>query len=99
MSWPRATGVVLLLCSLGAAPVFTWRDRVAEAAGPAAAKTKAQARPVPGAYVAPSNDRRGVGVELQVLDLHLELAWFESVPVSPGRRLVLSWLARAPRAE
>ena len=31
------------------------------------------------------------------MHLHIELAWFESVPVSPGRRLVFSWLAGAPR--
>jgi hypothetical protein len=91
MSWPRTVGVLLLLGSLGAAPVFTWRARVAEAAAPGG--------PVPDAHIAQSNGRRGVGVELQVMDLHLELAWFESVPVSPGRRLVLSWLARAPRDE
>jgi hypothetical protein len=101
MSRPRAIGVLLLLGSLGAAPVFGWRAYVEEGAGPVltAPKPVATAGPVPGAHVVPSNCRRGVGVELQVMDLHLELAWFESVPVSPGRRLVLSWLARAPRGE
>jgi hypothetical protein len=91
MSWRRTIGALLILGSLGAAPVFTWRARGAEGGAPVG--------PVPGARLTQSNGRRGIGVELQVLDLHLELAWFESVPVSPGRRLVLSWLARAPRGE
>jgi hypothetical protein len=33
------------------------------------------------------------------MHLHIELAWFESVPVSPGRRLVFSWLASPTRDE
>ena len=91
MSWPRTVGVLLALGSLSVAPVLTWRARVAEAATPGG--------PVPGARIASANDRQGVGVELQVMDLHLELAWFESVPVTPGRRLVVSWLASGPRGE
>jgi hypothetical protein len=91
MSWPRTVGALLLLGSLSVAPVLTWRARVAEVAPPLG--------PVPGARIATANGRPGVGVELQVLDLRLELAWFESVPVTPGRRLIVSWLASRPRGE
>ena len=91
MSRPRTIAVLLVLGCLSAAPVLTWRAGVTAAPLPAG--------PVPGTHVASSNGRQGIGVELQVMDLRLELAWFESVPVRPGRRLVLSWLARRPRGE
>jgi hypothetical protein len=97
MSWLRAIGVLLLLGSLGAGSVLT--DRTGVAAEAVSGPRGSTPSPAADMHVAASNDRRGVGVELQVLDLHLELAWFESVPVSPGRRLVLSWLARGPRGE
>jgi hypothetical protein len=91
MPRPLTIGMLLVLGSLSAAPVLTWRAGGAEAMAPSG--------PVPGAHLASSNGRQGIGVELQVMDLHLELAWFESVPVSPGRSLVVSWLARGPRGE
>ena len=45
-----------------------------------------------------ANGRTGLGVEVEVMDLRLELAWFESGPISPGRRVVFSWL-RPSRGE
>jgi len=56
-------------------------------------------RPLISPRIAEANGRTGIGVELEVMNLHIELAWFEAVPVSPGRRLVFSWLATPPRAE
>ena len=36
---------------------------------------------------------------LEVMHVRIELAWFESVPITPGRRLVFSWLAEPTRGE
>jgi len=97
MSWPKTVGVVLVLASLGVAPALTWRARIADAAAPGVSLTDNRA--LAETRVATTNGRQGIGVELEVMNLHLELAWFESVPVSPGRRVVFSWLAGASRAE
>jgi hypothetical protein len=92
MTWMRRVGALLILAGFAVAPVLAWRTRTAEAAcrsGTPAADTRISA----------ANGRTGIGVELEVMNLHIELAWFESVPVSPGRRLVFSWLADPSRAE
>ena len=51
------------------------------------------------ARIATANGRTGIGVELEVLSLRIELAWFDAVPVSPGRRIVFSLLADASARE
>jgi hypothetical protein len=91
MNWPRTVGALVILAGLSAAPVLTTRARIVEAD---AASTGA----APDARIARANGRTGLGVELEVMDLRLELAWFESVPVTPGRRVVFSWL-RPSRGE
>ena len=91
MNWPRTAGVLLILAGLGAAPVLSTRARIVEAQA-------APAGPAPDARIARANGRTGLGVELEVMDLRLELAWFESVPITPGRRVVFSWL-RPSRGE
>jgi hypothetical protein len=86
MTWTRRLGALLILAGLAVAPALAWRTRIVEvpsAGGTAIADTR----------VSPANGRTGIGVELEVMHLSIELAWFESVPVSPGRRLVFSWLA------
>jgi hypothetical protein len=83
MPWTRRIGALLILAGLGAAPALAWRSRAADCAPPPAAA----------AAVGAVNDRTGLGVELEVLHLRIELAWFESVPVKPARRLVFSLLA------
>jgi hypothetical protein len=89
MNWPRTVGVLCILAGLSAAPVLTTRARIVEAeAAPAGA--------APGTRIARANGRTGLGVEVEVMDLRLELAWFESVPISPGRRVVFSWLRPSP---
>jgi hypothetical protein len=85
MNWPRTVGVLCILAGLSAAPVLSTRARIVEAeAAPAGA--------APEARIARANGRTGLGVELEVMHLRLELAWFESVPITPGRRVVFSWL-------
>jgi hypothetical protein len=95
MTWTRRIGALLILAGLGAAPALAWRSRSADCGGVGAAP----ARPAAAANVDPANDRTGLGVELEVLNLRIELAWFESVPVKPARRLVFSLLADPSRAE
>ena len=92
MTWTRRVGALLILAGLGAAPALAWRSRTADCTPP-------PARPVTAASLDGANDRTGLGVELEVLHLRIELAWFESVPLSPGRRLVFSWLAGPARGE
>jgi hypothetical protein len=90
MTWTRRLGALLILAGLAVTPALAWRARIVE--GPAPAGT-----PTAETRVTAANGRTGIGVELEVMHLSIELAWFESVPVSPGRRLVFSWLAGAPR--
>jgi hypothetical protein len=88
MPWMRRLTALLLLAGLAVAPALAWRSRCAPSparAAAAAAAGESRAHDV--------NDRPGFGVELEVMHLHIELAWFESVPFSPGRRLVFSLLA------
>jgi hypothetical protein len=92
MTWTRRTGALLLLAGLAVAPALAWRARSAEAGRAARAAAG-------DTYLDAANDRTGLGVELEVMHLRIELAWFESLPVSPGRRLVFSWLAEPPRGE
>jgi len=92
MTWMRRVGVLLLLAGLAVAPAFAWRARTVEKAcheGGTLSETRISA----------ANGRTGIGVELEVMTLHIELAWFESVPVSPGRKVVFSLLAGPSRAE
>ena len=91
MNWPRTVGVLIMLAGLSAAPVLSTRARIVEAEA-------APAGTAPETRVARENGRTGLGVEVEVMELRLELAWFESVPISPGRRVVFSWL-RASRGE
>jgi hypothetical protein len=91
MTWTRRVGALLLLSGLAVAPALAWRARTvpAGAGGAAIADTR----------ISEANGRTGIGVEVEVMNLHIELAWFESVPVTPGRRLVFSWLASPSRPE
>jgi len=90
MTWTRRVGALLLLSGLAVAPALAWRTRTVKAvAGPSIADTR----------IGETNGRTGIGVEVEVMSLHIELAWFESVPVTPGRRLVFSWLAAPSPAE
>jgi hypothetical protein len=91
MTWTRRVGALLLLSGLAVAPALAWRARTVKigGAGSAIADTR----------ISDANGRTGIGVEVEVMSLHIELAWFESVPVTPGRRLVFSWLADPSRAE
>ena len=89
MTWTRRVGALLLLSGLAVAPALAWRARTVKAAGSSIADTR----------IGEANGRTGIGVEVEVMSLHIELAWFESVPVTPGRRLVFSWLAAPPPAE
>jgi hypothetical protein len=91
MTWTRRLGALLLLAALCVAPALAWRGRTpADCGGRGAA---ADAR------FSAANGRTGIGVELEVLSLRIELAWFESIPVSPGRRLVFSLLANPTAGE
>jgi hypothetical protein len=92
MTWTRRLGALLLLSGLAVAPALAWRARTvkADCAGDSGlADTR----------ISDANGRTGIGVEVEVMSLHIELAWFESVPVTPGRRLVFSWLASPSRPE
>ena len=91
MTWTRRIGALLMLAGVAVAPALAWRSRCPEAVS--------SGTPVADTRISAANDRTGIGVELEVLNLSIELAWFESVPVSPGRRLVFSWLAGPARAE
>jgi hypothetical protein len=92
MPWTRRIGALLLLAGLAVAPALAWRTRIVGVPPPSGA-------PIADTRVTAANGRTGIGVELEVMHLSIELAWFESVPVSPGRRLVFSWLAGPSRAE
>jgi hypothetical protein len=92
MTWTRRIGALLILAGVAVAPALAWRSRTAEAPCPSGT-------PVADSRISTANGRTGIGVELEVMNLHIELAWFESVPVSPGRRLVFSWLASPSRGE
>jgi hypothetical protein len=92
MTWMRRVGVLLLLAGLAVAPAFAWRARTVEGAC-------REGGPLGETRISAANGRTGIGVELEVMTLHIELAWFESVPVTPGRRLVFSWLASPSRPE
>jgi hypothetical protein len=92
MIWTRRVGALLILAGVAVAPALAWRARLVEPTRPAGA-------PLADTRVSAANGRTGIGVELEVMHLSIELAWFESVPVSPGRRLVFSWLAGPSRAE
>ena len=92
MIWTRRVGALLILAGVAVAPALAWRARIVpppRSTGVSLADTRVSA----------ANGRTGIGVELEVMHLSIELAWFESVPVSPGRRLVFSWLAGPSRAE
>jgi hypothetical protein len=91
MTWTRRIGALLILAGLGAAPVLGWRSVAADCEPPAPRVTTARTDA--------ANDRTGFGVELEVLHFRIELAWFESVPVRPARRLVFSLLADPSRGE
>jgi hypothetical protein len=92
MTWTRRLGALLLLAALCVAPALAWRGRI-----PANCEQRPGA-PADARFSA-ANGRTGIGVELEVLSLRIELAWFESIPVSPGRRLVFSLLANPPAGE
>ena len=92
MPWTRRIGALLLLAGLAVAPALAWRTRIVEVPPPSGT-------PIADTRVTAANGRTGIGVELEVMHLSIELAWFDSVPVSPGRRLVFSWLAGPSRAE
>jgi hypothetical protein len=92
MTWTRRIGALLILAGLAVAPALAWRTRIVEA-------PPTSGRPIADTRVTAANGRTGIGVELEVMHLNIELAWFESVPVSPGRRLVFSWLASPSRTE
>jgi hypothetical protein len=85
MTWMRRGGALVLLAALAVAPALAWRARVTDAGDPR--------RRCGDTRLSATNGRTGIGVELEVVNLRIELAWFESVPISPGRRLVFSWLA------
>jgi hypothetical protein len=91
MTWTRRVGALLLLSGLAVAPALAWRARTVPAGASAAA--------IADTRISEANGRTGIGVEVEVMNLHIELAWFESVPVTPGRRLVFSWLASPSRPE
>ena len=91
MTWTRRVGALLILAGVTVAPAVAWRSRCPE---PGSSGT-----PIADSRINAANDWTGIGVELEVMHLSIELAWFESVPVSPGRRLVFSWLAGPSRAE
>jgi len=91
MTWTRRVGALLILAGVTVAPAVAWRSRCPEAGS--------SGTPVADTRIRAANDRTGIGVELEVMHLSIELAWFESVPVSPGRRLVFSWLAGPARPE
>jgi hypothetical protein len=92
MIWTRRVGALLILAGLAVAPALAWRARIVDVACSAGS-------PLADTRVSDANGRTGIGVELEVMNLSIELAWFESVPVSPGRRLVFSWLAGSSRSE
>jgi hypothetical protein len=94
MTWTRRASALLILAALAVTPALSLRaDRAA------AATEAADGRSIVDSRVASTNGRTGIGVELEVHALRIELAWFESVPISPGRRLVFSWLADPARGE
>jgi hypothetical protein len=86
MIWTRRVGALLILAGLAVAPALAWRARIVDVPPPCG-------RPIADTRVSAANGRTGIGVEVEVMNLSIELAWFESVPVSPGRRVVFSWLA------
>ncbi|MEO5820122.1 MAG: hypothetical protein ABIT71_06415 [Vicinamibacteraceae bacterium] len=92
MTWTLRVGALLMLAGMAVAPALAWRTRPAE-------PVRGTGTPVADTRIDAANGRTGIGVELEVMHLHIELAWFESVPVSPGRRLVVSWLAGPTRDE
>ena len=73
------------------APALAWRTRTVTAG--------AAGSPIADTRISAANGRTGIGVEVEVMSLHIELAWFDSVPVTPGRRVVFSWLASPSPAE
>jgi hypothetical protein len=91
MTWTRRIGALLILAGVAAPPALAWRSRcpMAGSSGTPTADTR----------ISEANGRTGIGVELEVMHLSIELAWFESIPVSPGRRLVFSWLANPAAGE
>ena len=91
MTWTRRIGALLILAGVAVAPALAWRSRCP--------MPRSSGTPVSDTRISEANGRTGVGVELEVMHLHIELVWFESVPVSPGRRLVFSWLASPSRGE
>ena len=91
MTWTRRVGALLLLSGLAVAPALAWRTRIVPAGAAGA--------PIADTRISAANGRTGIGVEVEVLSFRIELAWFESVPVSPGRRLVFSWLANPAAGE
>jgi hypothetical protein len=101
MTWTRRFGALLLLAALCVAPALAWRGRAVAVP----CRTSAAIVPCPSAAPAAdtrldaANGRTGIGVELEVLSLRIELAWFDAVPVSPGRRIVFSWLANPAAGE
>ena len=92
MTWTRRIGALLILAGVAVAPALAWRARTPEAGC-------SSGTPMTETRISDANGRTGIGVELEVMNLHIELAWFESVPVSPGRRLVFSLLAAPSRDE
>ena len=100
MIWTRRAGALLILAGLAVAPALAWRARVVESPRAAGAPASTRAgSPIADTRIGAANGRTGIGVELEVMHLSIELAWFESVPVSPGRRLVFSWLANPSARE
>jgi hypothetical protein len=42
---------------------------------------------------------QGVDLELRVLNLRIEFPWLKDLPITPGRRIVISWMERGARRE
>jgi hypothetical protein len=91
MTRMRGAAALLILAALAVTPALWWRAEPVQAG--------AGRSPLADSRVASANGRTGLGVELEVHALRIELAWFDSVPLSPGRRLVFSWLAGPARGE
>ena len=82
--------VGIVLVSAGVVPVAT--SSLPCRAASAVAATQAA---VSSAHERPAS--RGVDLELRVLNLRVEFPWLKSLPVTPGHRIVISWMATNAR--
>ena len=37
-------------------------------------------------------ESRGLDLEVRILNVRIEFPWLKTLPISPGRRIVISWL-------